>query len=54
MTDHADRERESAATEQSRWDAAGEEEARRRHEAAERLKAEQEELERRDSGDEAA
>lgn len=54
MTDHEDRERESAATAESRWDAAGQEEARRRHEAAERLKAEREELERRGGGDEAA
>ena len=54
MTDHEDRERESAVSEESRYDAAGEEEARRRHEAAERLKAEQEELERSGAGDEAA
>ena len=40
MADRDDRERESRATGETRWEAAGEEEARRRHEAAERLKAE--------------
>jgi hypothetical protein len=48
MTDVDDRERESAATEASRWELAGEEEALRRHEAAERLKAEQEAAEQTD------
>ena len=40
MTDRDDRERESAASDETRWEAAGEAEARRRHEAAERLKDE--------------
>ncbi len=38
MTDRDDRARESAETDESRWEAAGEQEAERRHEAAERLK----------------
>jgi len=41
MTDRDDRERESAANHETRWEAAGETEARKRHEAAERLKAEE-------------
>jgi hypothetical protein len=40
MTDREDRERESQAADETLWEAAGEEDARRRHEAAERLKAE--------------
>jgi hypothetical protein len=38
MTDREDRERESQATDETLWEAAGEEDARSRHEAAERLK----------------
>jgi hypothetical protein len=51
MTDIQDRERESAANEGTRWELAGEEEARRRHAAAERLKADREAFERADRDD---
>jgi hypothetical protein len=56
MTDRDDRERESRATGETRWEEAGEEDARRRREAAERLRAENAERERErdrdDPGDE--
>jgi hypothetical protein len=65
MTDREDRERESQATGETLWETAGEEDARRRHEAAERLKEEdamrypehhdpEEERERAGLGDDAA
>jgi hypothetical protein len=46
MADRDDRERESRANGETRWEAAGEEDGRRRHEAAERLRAEDAERER--------